>query len=277
MAGVAIALAVALSVVLITDDGTAPPPAGAQAPPTTDGPGADVRDLASIVDGDIVVEVHGDGTATVLVDTTLDLVCAVSFGTTDALGLLATDDDMAGAGHANHHPLLVGLGENTEYFYRLQGIAADGTLYVSELRSFTNGAHNVTAPAGNLALGATVSEVSSEFSGAFSAENAIDGDRSTEWSSAGDGNGAFIVLDLGQVADLVGVGFRTREMSNGTSVTTSFTVSVDGGADLGPFDAGPGLAVAEFAATGRLVRIDVATSTGGNTGAIEVEVYGSGG
>ena len=55
--------------------------------------------------------------------------------------------------------------------------------------------------------------------------------------------------------------------------STSFTVTV-GSREYGPFDAGPGLSVAEFAATGSKLRIDVATSTGGNTGAIEIEVYG---
>ena len=236
---------------------------------------AHVRDLESIVDGEIVVQVHGDGTATVHVDTTLDLVCAVAFGTTEALGFVATDDDMAGGGHANHHPLLVGLQENTDYFYKLQGIGPDGTLYVGELATFRNGPHIDAAPSSNLAVEASVTDVSSEFSSQFGAGRAIDGERSTQWSSAGDGDDAYIVIDLGAEADLAGVGFRTREMSDGTSITTSFTVIIDGAAPLGPFASGPGLAVAAFVARGQLVRIDVATSTGGNTGAIEIEIYGS--
>jgi hypothetical protein len=266
-------LAVALVLALMATGGDAPPSTNAST--TASGSDVEVLDLMSIVDGDIIVQAHGDGTSTVLVDTTLDLVCAVSFGSTQALGSLATDSDMAGAGHANHHPLLVGLEENTDYFYRLQGVAADGTLYASDLRRFTNGAVTAAAPAENLALGASVAEVSSQFSSGFSANLAIDGDRATEWSSAGDGDDVFIVLDLGQTAELVGLGFRTREMSNGTSITTLFTVSIDGGPALGPFEAGPGLAVAEFEATGRTVRVDVVTSSGGNTGAIEIEVYGS--
>jgi len=43
----------------------------------------------------------------------------------------------------------------------------------------------------------------------------------------------------------------------------------------GPFDAGPGLAIAPVEFLGQLVRFDVATSTGGNTGAVEMEIYGS--
>jgi hypothetical protein len=70
-----------------------------------------------------------------------------------------------------------------------------------------------------------------------------------------------------------GVGFRTREMSDGTSITTSFTVTADG-TTYGPFAAGPGLAVGLADFRGQVIRFDVETSTGGNTGAVEVEVYG---
>ncbi len=233
-------------------------------------------DLMSIVDGDMVVEVHGDGTATVWVTTTLDVACAISYGPTQALGSLATDSDMAGGGHTDHHPLLVNLQPDTEYFYRISAIGPDGAVYSSGLGSFVNGTTVSAAPGPNIALGGTIVDVSSEFSAGFAASNAIDGDRSTEWSSAGDGDDAFITIDLGEATALTGVGFRTREMTDGTSITQSFTVTVDDGAPLGPFTAGPGLAIAEFAATGRLIRIDVDTSTGGNTGAIEIEVYGTG-
>ena len=74
---------------------------------------------------------------------------------------------------------------------------------------------------------------------------------------------------------MTGVGFRTREMSDGTSITNSFTVTVDGGDTFGPFEAGLGLAVGDFEATGRVFRIDIDSSTGGNTGAVEIEIYGS--
>ena len=208
--------------------------------------GAVVRDLATILDGDIDVEVHGDGTATVLLDTIIEVVCAVAYGTTGEFGAIATDDDMAGGGHANHHPLLAGLEANTQYFYRLQGVGADGTLYTSEVRSFMTGSFEAAGSGSNLALAGTVAEVSSEFSSSFGGASAIDGNPATQWSSSGDGDDAYIVIDLGVSADLVGVGFRTREMSDGSSITTAFTVSVDGGPSLGPFDAGPGLAVGDF-------------------------------
>jgi hypothetical protein len=237
---------------------------------------SDLLDLMTIVDDDgIRVEVHGDGTATIFVTTTIDVACAVSYGSTEALGAIATDSDMAGGGHSDHHPLLVNLVDNTDYFYKINAIGPEGEVYTTNLRSFTNGASTSAAPGVNLSGRATVVEVSSEFSANFSADLALDGDRTTEWSSAGDGDDAYIVIDMGAEVDIVGIGFRTREMSDGTSITTSFTVTVDGRGPLGPFDAGVGLAIAELETSGQIVRIDVATSTGGNTGAIEIEIYGS--
>ena len=147
-------------------------------------------------------------------------------------------------------------------------------MYTTDLRSFTNGANVATAPGTNIAVLGTVAEVSSEFSTVFAGAMAIDGDPSTEWSSAGDGDDAYIVIDLGGETAISGVGFRTREMSDGTSITTSFTVTIDGGDALGPFPAGVGLAVARFDAVGQTVRVNVVMSTGGNTGAVEIEIYG---
>ena len=63
-------------------------------------------------------------------------------------------------------------------------------------------------------------------------------------------------------------------MSDGSSITTTYTVTVDDGTVFGPFDAGmtPPLVDVEF--SGRILRFDVESSTGGNTGAVEIEVYG---
>ena len=119
-----------------------------------------------------------------------------------------------------------------------------------------------------------MAEVSSEFSDTFAASNAIDGDPATEWSSAGDGDDAFLVLEFDDEMLFNGVGFHTREMSDGTSITLSFTVTDANGTVYGPFEAGPGLAIAQVDFLGRIVRVDVETSTGGNTGAAEIEVYG---
>jgi hypothetical protein len=239
-----------------------------------------VADFSEIQLGDIVLEFDGS-TATLLVTTSIDVVCAVAYGPTAALGLLATDTDMAGGGHSDHHPMLPGLEAGEHYSYRLQGVGADGTLYASELMTFvvpsadgsgdTSSGFSPESP--NVAVGAAVTSVSSEFSDSFAAHLALDGDLATEWSSAGDGDEAFIEFDLGETMVIEAIGFRTRQMSDGTSITTSFTVDVDAETH-GPFDSGPGLVLAPLDAVGRLIRVDVHTSTGGNTGAIEVEVFG---
>ncbi len=128
------------------------------------------------------------------------------------------------------------------------------------------------APGRNVAVDGTVVEYSSQFSDAFAASNAIDGDLGTEWSSRGDGDDAYLVVDVGRIVEVIGVGFRTREMSDGTAIANSFTVGIDG-VSYGPFPGGPGLAQGEVSAVGRVFRFDVDTSTGGNTGAVEVEIY----
>ncbi|NND84986.1 MAG: discoidin domain-containing protein [Acidimicrobiia bacterium] len=239
---------------------------------------AGVLAFSEIQAGDMVLEASGDGMM-LLVTTTIDVACAVAYGPTEGLGAIATDTDMAGGGHTDHSPVMRGLESGVDYFYMVQGIGPDGTLYQSDLMRFTASADIVVAPAvdppaPNIAALARVRDASSEYSDAFGASNAIDGDLATEWSSAGDGDDAYIVLEFDNRVIVEGVGFRTREMSDGTSLTTSFTITVDGGETYGPFDAGPGLAVALVDFAGYRIRIDVATSTGGNTGAIEVEIYG---
>jgi len=234
-----------------------------------------IRPIDEILVGDFFVEVDDSGTSAVLsLDTTIDVVCSVVFGPTTQFGGLATDTDMAGGGHSNHHPLMAGLEPGTTVLYRVQGTAADGTIYVGEVEQFTTPAGDGVASRSNLSLDATDVETSSDFSAGFAGANAIDGSLSTEWSSRGDGDDAYIVIDLGVPMEITGIGFRTREMSDGTSITNSYTVAVDGGETLGPFEAGIGLVVSDFTATGQVLRIEMNTTTGGNTGAVEIEIYG---
>ena len=240
-----------------------------------------VGNFSEIQVGSITITPDGSGSGAVLsVGTSIEAACAVAYRPTQELGSIATDTDMQGGGHTDHNPVMTGLDPGTTYSYRLSGIGPDGRLYQSELMTFTftpgegsTAPPAVELPAPNVASLATVVDVSSEFSADFAGSNAIDGDLSTEWSSAGDGDDAYVVLDFGEDILARGVGFRTREMSDGTSITTSFTVTVDGRM-FGPFEAGPGLAIALVNLEGQVFRFDVATSTGGNTGAVEVEVYG---
>jgi hypothetical protein len=166
---------------------------------------------------------------------------------------------------------MTGLQPDTEYQYRLQGVAADGNIYRSEVLTFTTRSATTTQAFGpNVAAGAVVVDVSSEFSADFAAANAVDGDLATEWSSRGDGNDAFITIDLGEVTDVTAIGFRTRSMSDGSATTETFTVEVDG-TMYGPFPAGP--TASEVSFTGQVLTFHVESSSGGNTGAIDVEVF----
>lgn len=244
----------------------------------SDEPGDDAAVLAAedVFDTELEVVPDPSGTtATLAVTTSMDMACAVVYGTTEALGDgIATDTDMAGGAHADHEVLMTGLEPETEYFYRVQGSGADGRLYRSELMTFRTPAADDGSDIGeNAAVGATIVDVSSEFSGAFAAENAVDGDPATEWSSDGDGDDASITIDLGEAVDVVGVGFRSREMGDGSSIIDSFTLTVDDGEPLGPFPAGPGHSVADVEFTGQILRFDAADTTGGNTGAVEIEIY----
>ena len=102
----------------------------------TSSPG--IVDFAEIVASDPKFTFDQSGTSARLdVDTTIRTVCAVAYGETEDLGELATDQDMEAAGHQDHGPFLAGLEPETVYFYRLQGVGPDGTLYQSELSTFT--------------------------------------------------------------------------------------------------------------------------------------------
>lgn len=237
-----------------------------------------IGDFAEIQVGAVsVIQDASAGTATLTVATNIDAVCAVAYGPTEALGSLATDQDMGGVAHDEHQAVMTGLDAETTYYYRLQGVGVDGRLYQSDLMTFTTPASSgLIEPGPNVAVDGVVVEFSSEFSAAFAASHAIDGDLGTEWSSAGDGDDAYLVVDLGRTVEIAGVGFRTRQMSDGSSVTNSFTVTIDDELH-GPFPAGAGLAIGEVSAVGRVFRFDVVASTGGNTGAVEIEIYGAGG
>jgi hypothetical protein len=236
--------------------------------------GDEIGDFSEIAESDPMIELDSSGTAATLrVTTILDAVCAVSYGIDGPFGSIATDQDMgSGGGHRDHRPVMTGLLPGTEYQYRLQGVAADGRVYRSEVLTFTTPSAATGGVAANVAVGAAVTDVSSEFSSSFAAANAVDGDLGTEWSSRGDGDDAFITIDLGELMDINAVGFRTRTMGDGSATTETFTVEV-GGTIYGPFPAGATTSAVTF--RGRVLTYRVDSSSGGNTGAIEVEAYTS--
>ena len=219
----------------------------------------------------IVIEFDPSGRSAILeVDSSVDLACAVVYGVDGSFGQLAVDQDMDGGAHTNHHPVMGGLEPDTEYSYRVQGSDANGLFYQSQTMTFRTPAAPV-ATAANLALDAVVIEVSSEFSAAYSAAKAFDGDPTTEWSSQGDGDGAYVTVDLGSPQEIASAVFRTRSMGDGSAITDTFLMTIDG-QEFGPFPAGD--VPADIGVVGQIVRFDSVSTTGGNTGAVEIEILG---
>jgi len=221
--------------------------------------------------------------AVLVFESSLPLACSVVYGKTTAYGQIAVDQDMDGGAHTDHHPLLAGLEADTEYHYRVQGTSADGTLYIGDDATFrtppaeTGGEINLAS----LEAGARVIAVSSNYGGAandrpWGANNALDGNRATAWSSNGDGDAAFIEVELARPAQLNAVEVWTRSMSDGTAQIFAFTLTTDAGEVLGPFtlpDAAQPYRF-EIDVTARSLRLDVIDSSGGNTGLVEFAAYG---
>ncbi len=231
------------------------------------------RPIEDILTTEVAIVPDSSGTtATLSVDTSIPVACAVIYGEDGSFGQLAVDSDMQGGAHENHGPLLTGLEPDTEYQYILQGSDTEGNVYRSEVMTFRTPVASANPLGTNIAPESTITGVSSEFSSSFGAAMAIDGNRGTEWSSAGDGDEAWIELDLGAPRTLTGVAFRTRSMSDGTAITETYTVTVDGTV-YGPFPAGDQPAMFDSPVTGQIVRFDAETTSGGNTGASEVEIY----
>ena len=223
---------------------------------------------------------------TVKMETKMPVACAVVYGETTAYGSIATDTDMAGGGHTDHHPPLTNLKPDTIYHFRFQGSGADGTLYVSD--DFTYRTPQAAASASNkpqgknvarLSEGARIKAVSSNYGGgdnssAYGANKAIDGDLNTQWSSNGEGDKAWIEIDLGKEFTINAVGLRTRTMGASAQIS-QFRVTTDKGETLGPFDLADANQVYYFPVntTAQTLRFQVVKSSGGNTGAAEIEVY----
>lgn len=242
------------------------------------GSGPALRDFRSVEVGPTRVQVAPDGrSAVVRLRTSPPTVCAIAYGPTSSLGSIANDPNMGGTAIASHTVVLGHLTPGTTYRFRLTATDARGRVFQSRgLQTFrTTPRRSARGAARDLAVGAKVVAVSSQYGGAYRAQNAVDGNLATQWSSVGDGDKAFVTIDLGRVRQVGAVAFVTRAMSDGTAITRTFAVVVDGRKRYGPFQAGsevrPRRARVSFA--GRRLRFEVVSSTGGNTGAAEVEAF----
>ncbi len=226
------------------------------------------------------IEMHSLGatSATLLVTTDVDLACVVVFGTDLGFGSLALDQDMGGAAHRDHRVVLRGLEPDTEYLFRMQGSAPDGSFYASDVYAFrTLPAEDEARAWRNVATidaGARVLDASSAFGAAFAPEHAVDGTSSTEWSTRGDGDDAYLSIELAEPATFVGFGVWSRSMGSSAEIRR-FEVETDTGEVFGPFELPSADEPFTFDARGTAQRftVRVLASTGGNTGLIEFAVY----
>lgn len=219
---------------------------------------------------------------TLLFVSSVPLACSVVYGETPAFGQVAVDQDMAGGAHTNHHPAIAGLKPDTLYYYRVQGTAADGTLYASSVMTFRTPEAAATGPLNlaSLEAGGRIVAVSSNFGGgpndgSWGANSAIDGRRTTEWSTDGDGDGGFVEIALAREARLAAIEVWTRSMSNNTAQIFKFTLTTDKGEVLGPFELPDASKPYRFAidVTAKSLRLDVVASNGGNVGLVEFAAY----
>lgn len=230
-----------------------------------------------------VTNFANDGSAAVPIHTTVPVACTIVYGNTPEFGSLSLDQDMAGGVHSDHNPLLSGLEPETTYYIRVQGVDELGAIYLSEVMTFTTPAReNVTVE--NLAspsLGAEIVGYSSAFGNSspkepWGAASAFDDNPNTEWSSAGDGDNAWIQVKLTKPARITAVSFHSRSMSDGSATTLAFTVTTESGEVFGPFEVRDASQPYEFevAFEAQTLRFDLLDTTGGNTGVVDIAVYG---
>ena len=235
------------------------------------------------------VEQLGARRAVIAFETSRATTCEVEYGVaSDSLDSRATDPTMNPDEPfaIDHRVPLEDLQAETTYYIRAVVVDPDGNTYRSGVDSFTTLADDQgLLDFSNVALletGSAISDVSSNFGngpvdGSWGGNNTIDGSMATEWATNGDGNDAFIEIDLGASHELVGIGFRSREMANGSSIITSFELTFDGEQTLGPFDSPDPSTLYQYELdspiSARVVRVDAITTSGGNTGAKAIELY----
>ncbi|MCH8206312.1 MAG: discoidin domain-containing protein [Chloroflexi bacterium] len=237
-----------------------------------------------LVSGPELADLNADSAVLVAV-TDRKVVCAVAYGLTEEYGAVSADRDMAPQGHTDHDHLLVGLQPDTVYHYRWSLFAPDGRAFQSKDMTFrTPVAETSSSQAGNnLALlteGARVVGTSSVYGGGdngstWGGDRAVDGDPSMAWSSDGDGDDAWIEIELPAEIHVTSVGFWTRTMGTSAEIF-SFQIVTDDGETHGPFRLdGPGeLQYFDADLTARRLRFEVIQSSGGNTGAVDIQVFG---
>ncbi len=231
-------------------------------------------------------------------DTTVETSCEAEVGT-DGTGFdqpfedpdMDPDDPYA----FDHRVPLTGLDPATTYFVRARAVDRDGREYLSEpLRFVTADEDEEVSDGGssggdalnNLALlenGTTVADVSSifgseDFDSTWGIHKALDGSVNSEWSSHGDGDDAHVELDLGAPRIIRELRFQSRKMSDGSSIIRSVRLVLDAGVTVGPLPTPDPDTMYAFSfdppLRTRSVALEAVETTGGNTGAKEIQLLG---
>ncbi len=240
--------------------------------------------IDEIIDQELeVINFTNEGSAALPVQTSIPVACSIVYGTTPEFGSLTLDQDMAGGAHFDHSPILSGLEPETEYYFRMQGVDEGGVIYLSEVMTFTTPAQSESETT-NLAspdLGSEIIGFSSAFGGAdllesWGAGSAFDDNPNTEWSTAGDGDGALIEVKLAKRAQIDSVAFQSRSMNDRSAVTRAFTITTEEGDEFGPFELPDADDPYTFATPieAQILRFALTETTGGNTGAVDIAVFG---
>lgn len=243
----------------------------------------------SITFDNLRIEDIGISRAVLRFDTSVPTTCEAEYGlSADELSNTAIDPNMMeGAFELAHEIPLEDLLPATTYYYRAKATDAQGVTAYSDVQSFstligpTDGLVNIAA----LEKGALVTSVSSNFGGSsdnnssFGANKAFDNIMATEWSSNGDGDDAFVEIDLGETKVIEMLAFRSRKMSDGSSIILSFEILANGLTKLGPYETPDPDILYTFdldePLSARTIRLDAVSTTGGNTGIKEFQLLQS--
>lgn len=223
--------------------------------------------------------------AVVRFDTSRPTRCEAEWGfSSGSIENVATDPNMdPGTLLLQHEVPLEDLPPNATVYLRARATDAANNTYYSDVIHFQT-LDGEAGPGGTnvaqISMGAFIAQVSSNFGGAGNAEawganQAIDGAMGTEWSSWGNGDDAWLEIHLGRERTLKRFAFRSRKMTDGTSIISSVRLVLDGRPTEAFSTPDPDIRY-EFTlptTTARSVRVEAVTTTGGNTGIKEVELF----
>gem|GEM_PF-396450 len=185
----------------------------------------------------------------------------------------------------DHRVPLLALEDEATYQVEVTLIDAQANVYRAQPATFETQAKPVPLQTfgPNVAAasaGALISAVSSNWANgdndsSFGANNAIDGDPNSEWSSNGEGNDAWIEITLAQPYDVDGLGLWSRTMVSSAQISR-FRALTGEGVLLGEFEIPDANALYQFRIPKtklKVLRFEVVDSSGGNTGVRQIEVY----